>query len=264
MLSTFPTLLPFLLFAFVASITPGPTNILVLSNSARYGFKAALPFIFGACISAAMIVWLVGSGFGKVLNTYPGTGTATQVIGNVWLTYLSWQIFRAPLDSMVPTKKPSVQPRQPGLVDAAALQLINPKTWMMALAVVSVFVPDDNEKSTALLQLSVIFFSGGASLPGCMGGSGRSGGQTATFPPRAEVFQPSDGNSPFWRSLVTAVNDMDDIAITALITPQYNLRRHFTLTDSASCKLSSMTVYKRLEARSYGTSRVRLSFPNFG
>ncbi len=93
MLSTFPTLLPFLLFAFVASITPGPTNILVLSNSARYGFKAALPFIFGACISAAMIVWLVGSGFGKVLNTYPGTGTATQVIGNVWLTYLSWQIF---------------------------------------------------------------------------------------------------------------------------------------------------------------------------
>ncbi|NWB64014.1 LysE family translocator, partial [Pseudomonas sp. F1002] len=34
----FPTLLPFLLFAFVASITPGPTNILVLSNSARYGF----------------------------------------------------------------------------------------------------------------------------------------------------------------------------------------------------------------------------------
>jgi len=166
MLSTFPTLLPFLLFAFVASITPGPTNILVLSNSARYGFKAALRFIFGACISAAMIVWLVGSGFGKVLNTYPGTGTATQVIGNVWLTYLSWQIFRAPLDSMVPTKKPSVQPRQPGLVDAAALQLINPKTWMMALAVVSVFVPDDNEKSTALLQLSVIFFL--VALP-CLG-----------------------------------------------------------------------------------------------
>ena len=37
------TLLPFALFAFVASITPGPTNILVLSNSARYGLRAALP-----------------------------------------------------------------------------------------------------------------------------------------------------------------------------------------------------------------------------
>lgn len=36
-------LLPFLLFAFVASITPGPTNILVLSNSARYGAWPAPP-----------------------------------------------------------------------------------------------------------------------------------------------------------------------------------------------------------------------------
>lgn len=31
------SLLPFLLFAFVASITPGPTNILVLSHSSRQG-----------------------------------------------------------------------------------------------------------------------------------------------------------------------------------------------------------------------------------
>ncbi len=38
-------LLPFVLFAFVASITPGPTNILVLSNSWRFGLGAAMPII---------------------------------------------------------------------------------------------------------------------------------------------------------------------------------------------------------------------------
>jgi threonine/homoserine/homoserine lactone efflux protein len=68
MLSTFPSLLPFLLFAFVASITPGPTNILVLSNSARYGFKATLPIIFGTCASAAAIALLVGYGLGEPLK----------------------------------------------------------------------------------------------------------------------------------------------------------------------------------------------------
>ncbi|VFS49858.1 Uncharacterised protein [Budvicia aquatica] len=31
-------LIPFILFAFVASITPGPTNVLILSQSARHGF----------------------------------------------------------------------------------------------------------------------------------------------------------------------------------------------------------------------------------
>ncbi|MCD7082416.1 LysE family translocator, partial [Pseudomonas sp. MAFF 311095] len=64
-------MLPFMLFAFVASITPGPTNILVLSNSARYGFKAALPIILGACLGAAGIVLLVGSGVGHSLAHLP-------------------------------------------------------------------------------------------------------------------------------------------------------------------------------------------------
>lgn len=37
-------LIPFLLFAFVASITPGPTNILVLANSQHFGVKK-----YGSC-----------------------------------------------------------------------------------------------------------------------------------------------------------------------------------------------------------------------
>lgn len=36
-------LLPFLLFVFVASITLGPTNILVLANSQHFGCAAAVP-----------------------------------------------------------------------------------------------------------------------------------------------------------------------------------------------------------------------------
>lgn len=105
MLSTFPTLLPFLLFAFVASITPGPTNILVLSNSARYGFKAALPIVFGACASAALIVLLVGSGFGHALSHHPSLQRAMQWAGVLWLSYLAWALFKAPMDI--------IDPRQP-------------------------------------------------------------------------------------------------------------------------------------------------------
>lgn len=40
-----PIMLPFIMYAFVASITPGPTNILVLSNSARFGWRAVVPLI---------------------------------------------------------------------------------------------------------------------------------------------------------------------------------------------------------------------------
>ncbi|NWC94227.1 MULTISPECIES: LysE family translocator [unclassified Pseudomonas] len=158
----FPTLLPFLLFAFVASITPGPTNILVLSNSARHGFKAALPIVLGACTGAAGIVFVVGSGFGQSLAQLPKVQTAMQWTGVAWLSYLSWQIFRAPAMAITPdaTQKPM------GLVGGASLQLVNPKTWMMALAVISVFGGAGDERQAHVLYLSLAFFV--ISLP-CLG-----------------------------------------------------------------------------------------------
>lgn len=156
MLSTFPTLLPFLLFAFVASITPGPTNILVLSNSVRYGFKAALPIVFGACASAAFIVILMGCGFGEILSRVPFLQMVMQWFGIVWLSYLAWQIFHSPPESF--DSEPHSLQKRPGLWTAASLQWINPKTWMMAMAVVSVFAGTGPERIKHVLYLSLAFF----------------------------------------------------------------------------------------------------------
>ncbi|AZE94450.1 Transporter, LysE family [Pseudomonas orientalis] len=155
-------MLAFIVFAFVASITPGPTNILVLSNSARYGFRAALPIIFGACTGAAGLVLLVGSGFGQSLVHLPKVQIAMQWIGIAWLTYLAWQIFSAPAQAI---EVDSVE-KPLGLFGAAALQLINPKTWMMALAVVSVFAGNGEERQSQVMALSLVFFL--ISLP-CLG-----------------------------------------------------------------------------------------------
>lgn len=158
----FPTLLPFLLFAFVASITPGPTNILVLSNSARYGLKAALPIVLGACMGAAGIVLLVGSGVGQSLAQLPRVQAVMQWVGVAWLSYLAWQIFRAPAEAI----DPNTAQKRLGLAGAASLQLVNPKTWMMALAVVSVFAGNGDERQSHVLYLSLAFFM--ISLP-CLG-----------------------------------------------------------------------------------------------
>ncbi|CAI8802066.1 LysE family translocator [Pseudomonas chlororaphis] len=164
MLSSLTTLLPFLLFAFVASITPGPTNILVLSNSARYGFKAALPIVLGACVAAAGIVMLVGSGLGRTLMEVPGLPSVMRWAGVIWLSYLAWQIFRAPAPPLDP--QADTQHRRLGLLGGASLQLVNPKTWMMALVVASVFAGNGSEHQGRVLYLSLVFFL--VSLP-CLG-----------------------------------------------------------------------------------------------
>ncbi|WP_448695041.1 LysE family translocator [Pseudomonas moraviensis] len=155
------SLLPFLLFAFVASITPGPTNILVLSHSSRRGLIATLPIIFGACGAAALIVLVVGLGAGETLLRFPRVQQAMAWAGVLWLSWVAWQIFRSPPPSLDPN---APQEQSLSVFGAALLQLVNPKVWMMAVAVVSVFV-GGGDKTLRLLVLSLAFLL--VSLP-CM------------------------------------------------------------------------------------------------
>jgi len=128
--------MPFLLFAFVASITPGPTNILVLTNSQHFGVRATLPALLSACVAASAIVLISGAGAGEMLHQYPLVRQVMSWAGVMWLSWMSWQLFCAPAANVSRDTHTRFTARA-----AALLQVINPKTWMMALAVVSLFAP---------------------------------------------------------------------------------------------------------------------------
>jgi threonine/homoserine/homoserine lactone efflux protein len=149
-------LLPFLLFALVASITPGPTNLLVLSNSARFGFTAALPLVLAACASAALLVLLVGLGIGDALSQHPQVQQLMAWAGIAWLSYLAWQIFRSPAVGLDNARAQTGE--RLSMAAAAGLQVVNPKTWMMALAVVGVFAAHAPDKTSRVAQLALLFF----------------------------------------------------------------------------------------------------------
>ncbi|MBM7355714.1 LysE family translocator [Lelliottia amnigena] len=129
-------LMPFLLFAFVASITPGPTNILILTNSQHVGVIKTVPAILGGCVAASLIVLISGAGAGEILRQYPLVRQVMSWAGVLWLSWMSWQLFSAPAANLSTGSHRRFTARA-----AALLQVINPKTWMMALAVVSLFAP---------------------------------------------------------------------------------------------------------------------------
>ncbi|WP_313209365.1 LysE family translocator [Stutzerimonas nitrititolerans] len=148
------SLLPFLIFAFVASITPGPTNILVLGHGARFGLRATLPLVLGASLAAALIVLLVGLGLGEALQRYPRVQQAMSLLGALWLSWLAWKLLRSAAQSF---EAASATHRELGPLGAALLQLVNPKVWMMAVAVVSVFAAGSADKAVRVAQLSFVF-----------------------------------------------------------------------------------------------------------
>lgn len=48
----------FLTYAVVTAVTPGPNNILSMSNGNRKGFRGALPFNFGILVGFSVVMLL--------------------------------------------------------------------------------------------------------------------------------------------------------------------------------------------------------------
>lgn len=131
------SLLPFVLFALVASITPGPTNVLVLACASRHGLAAALPMVVGAAGGAASVLLLVGTGLARPLAAHPTVRLLMAAVGLAWLTVLAVLLWRAA--PAVRRSDDGDRRGRLGVIATAGLQWVNPKAWMMALAATGVF-----------------------------------------------------------------------------------------------------------------------------
>jgi len=142
------SLLPFILFALVASLSPGPTNLLILAHGARAGLRASLAPIVAACGAAAAIVLMVGLGLGELLLRHPLAQQVMSWAGVLWLSWLAWKMLRS---TAAPLQAATAQGFS--ALSAAALQVVNPKVWLMAVAVVGVFAAP----SLPVWQLALVF-----------------------------------------------------------------------------------------------------------
>ena len=64
------------IFAFVASITPGPNNIMLMASGTNFGFRKTLPHILGINVGFSTLVFGVGIGLMEVFNAIPYTSNS--------------------------------------------------------------------------------------------------------------------------------------------------------------------------------------------
>ncbi|MBM3545927.1 MAG: LysE family translocator [Alphaproteobacteria bacterium] len=124
----------FFLFAFVAAITPGPSNVLLTATGAQAGFWRGLPCAFGVSAGMGSLMFLAALGLGSVLIGLPDVMTAIRFGGAAFLLWLAWKIATAPVGSGQAAGKPT------GFLGAAALQWVNPKAWMVATGAVATYL----------------------------------------------------------------------------------------------------------------------------
>ena len=144
--------LPFVIFASVASITPGPTNLLILGSAARFGLSIALAIAVGASLTASLMLLVVGLGLGELLARAPLLQTTMSWAGAVWISWMAGTLMRAEVAGL---GERGVDQRQ-GFVQGAGLQLINPKTWLMTVSVTAIFL-DGQASFGAVASYATLF-----------------------------------------------------------------------------------------------------------
>jgi threonine/homoserine/homoserine lactone efflux protein len=132
--TTTEQIVAFVLFALVAAVTPGPSNIMLTAVGANAGLVHGLPCLLGVASGMGLMMFLVPLGLGSVVLRYPIALRALNWGGAAFLLWLSWKIATSSGTESA-TDRQSV-----GYFEAAGFQWINPKSWLVSASAAGTFL----------------------------------------------------------------------------------------------------------------------------
>jgi threonine/homoserine/homoserine lactone efflux protein len=153
----------FVTVTFFLSATPGPNMLLVMSSSARFGFRASLATMAGCLTALLAMLSISAAGLGALLQAFPAIFEALRWTGAAYLVYLGIRTWRAPLPQEAPDATGAIAPARNGgqlfrggLLVAAS----NPKAILFAAAFLPQFIrpelPEFPQFTILLLTFAVI------------------------------------------------------------------------------------------------------------
>jgi len=162
----FETLVAFASFAFVASVTPGPNNVLLTATGSTVGFRRGLPTLLGITCGFAAMIFVLTMGLGSLLLDSPAVLLAMRIIGVLMLVWLSYQIAFAPIADVEQraADHPGIRPL--GLLGAAMFQWVNPKAWLVVGSAITAYMVPDYSALRQAFTFATVFFVAG--IVGCI------------------------------------------------------------------------------------------------
>ena len=154
---TIETLLPLILFAVVATITPGGATTMATASGARFGFRRSVPLMAGSSLGLATLAVISGAGLAGLLLGAPSLKLAMKLIGSSYLLWLAWKAGRSGAPKQMAADQAVVQAaaednrlaadrlaadrlaRPASLLGGASLLWFNPKGWAMTLGAAASF-----------------------------------------------------------------------------------------------------------------------------
>lgn len=130
-----PNVAAFLSYVFITTFTPGPNNIMSMSNASRYGFLKSLPFNIGIFFGFLAILALSSLFSVSLYAVIPSIKPVMTVVGAVYILWLAWKTYHSkPHDGSGSEKQTNT------ITAGLLLQFVNPKVILYSITTLSTFI----------------------------------------------------------------------------------------------------------------------------
>lgn len=123
----------FLTYAVITAVTPGPNNIMSMSNGSRKGFWKALPFNLGILCGFAIVMTLCTAFCAMLSALIPKIKLPMLVIGALYMLHLAWATFKS--DGLGEHGS-----ARDGFLSGLLLQFINPKIYLYCIMSMEAYI----------------------------------------------------------------------------------------------------------------------------
>ncbi len=152
----------FISYVLISTFTPGPNNIMAMTNAAKYGYKRAIRFCFGVWIGFTVVLALCAV-FCKLLQDFiPAIEPYMAVAGSLYILFLAYTTLRDKprggasaggdiaipddethgdsAESVRPTHSYKTRLRTDSVLSGAVLQFVNVKCILYGITLMSTYI----------------------------------------------------------------------------------------------------------------------------
>ena len=148
-----------LILATAMSFTPGPNTTLSTALAANHGLRRAMPFVCAVPVGWGILLTICTLGLSALVLAVPLLSWAVKVVGVAYLLWLAFKLAQSRQLGQAQADRLSITFWQ-----GTALQFVNIKAWMLALAIVSGWIAGQGNSEVRFavvlpVMLAFAFFS---------------------------------------------------------------------------------------------------------
>ncbi len=145
-------LISLILFGVATAFSPGPNNIMTSYTAFNFGFKKAIPTMLGVVIGWTILIIILQIGSVVIFQKFGIIQSFVKVLGSIYLLFMAYKLSFAGQ-----TKEKKIDPKPVTFLNTFFFQFVNPKSIIVGLTAISMFIDPKNFLRDSII-LTVVFF----------------------------------------------------------------------------------------------------------